>query len=417
MRRALTTIIVAVVLVYAIWEAARIGFARNDAERAARMNDSAAADRGVRWLPNDAETHTSRGIVLQRRGDYRTAIAEFERAAQLRPRDYFPWMLLGVTRDQNGDQAGAARALRQSIALAPTYGKPHWLLGNLLLRSGQLEDAFRELRLASSSDPALLPNVIDLAWSINRNDPVRTVDAIRPDTDAARLTLANYFASHQQGDAALEQFRTVTKVSEESANKFLTELIRAKQFVQAYQVWTRIHGVTAGPGQLFNGDFEDEVAVGKTGFGWQIPDELANVTMSVDGAQFQTGARSLRVDFRGDPDPAKTLLSQLVIVKPAAKYRIRFQAMTKDFVSASAPIILVTDAADEKHQTIASSAPLTNTGSWQEFVVEFSTPSDAQAIVIALARQPCVSQPCVAFGSLWLDSFRLEATVSEPRTR
>lgn len=409
MKRWLITIIAAAILCSGIWEAARVGIARTFAQNADLFNDRAAADKGVRWLPNDAETHTSRGVVLQRRGDYRLAVTEFERAAQLRPRDYFPWMLLGVTRDQNRDQAGAVSALRQSIALAPAYGKPHWLLGNVLLRGGQFDEAFRELRLAARSNPALLPNVIDLAWGISRHDPLRTAEALQPDTDAERLSLAIYFASHQQGTAALDQFRAVKTASDESANRLLTELLRAKQFVQAYEVWTLAHGVAAGLGPLLNGDFEDEVAIRNSGFGWQITANMTNVSMSLDGAQFQTGGRSLRVDFAGDPDPEKILLSQVLIVKPGAKYRLTFRAMTKDFVSAAPPLIVLADAADDKQQPIAKSAPLTNTGAWQEFDVRFSAPAGAQAIVIALRRQPCTAQPCVAFGTLWLDSFRMEA--------
>ncbi len=410
MRRWVITTIAAAIVCFGIWEAARVGLARNFAENAALMNDRSAADRGVRWLPNDAETHTSRGLVLQRRGDYRLAITEFERAAQLRPRDYFPWMLLGVTRDLNGDPGGAARALRQSIALAPAYGKPHWLFGNLLLRSGQFDEAFRELRFAAKSNPALLPNVIDLAWGITRHEPLRTIDAIQPDSDGAHLALAIYFASHQQGSAALDQFRKVVKISQENTDRLLTELLRAKQFVQAYEVWTRTHGGAGRTPWLLNGDFEEEIAVGKSGFGWQIPAGMANVTMSVDAAQFQTGTRSLRLDFRGDADPSKTLLSQFMIVKPGTKYRLTFRAMTKDFVSAAPALIVVTDATDDKQQPLAKSALLTNAGAWQEFVAEFSVPAGAQAIEIALTRQPCATQPCLAFGTLWLDSFRLDAS-------
>jgi hypothetical protein len=386
-----------------------VGFARTLAQNAASMNDMVAADRAVRLMPNDASTHTSRGVVLQRTGNYSAAITAFEKSAQLRPRDYFPWMLLGVTRDLNGDQAGALRALRQSISLAPAYAKPHWLLGNLLLRTGQRDDAFRELRVAARSDPELWPNVIDLTWGMTRHDPSQTVAAIQPDTDPARLALALYFAINKEGPAALDQLRAVTNLSPENGNRLIAELIKTKQFTQAFEVWARIHGASGAAPQLLNGDFEDEITMGKTGLGWQIPPDVANVTMSVDAAQFQTGARSLRIDFRGDSDPLKPLLSQILIVRPNAKYRLTFNALTKDIVSAAAPMIVVADASDDKLQATAKSPPLTSMGAWQQVVVEFSTSASTQAVLIALTRQPCAAQPCGAFGTLWLDSFRLDA--------
>jgi hypothetical protein len=406
MKRWLTAIIVASICCFAFWQAARLGFARTLAEQATSTNDRATAERAARWSPNDAITHTASGIVLQRTGDYGAAVAELERAAQLRPRDYFPWLLLGVSRDLNRDQAGALRALRQSSALAPAYAKPRWFLGNVLLRTGQIDEAFRELRLAANSSADLWPNVIDLAWGIYRHDVQRTVAVLQPDTDRAHLALSFYFAAHQEGAAALEQFKSVTNVSEEGSNRLLRELLYAKQFPQAYELWTRVHGVGGGAPQILNADFEEDVAVGANYFGWQIPSDLPNLTMSVDGAQFQNGARSLRTDFHGVIDPSKRMLSQLVIVKPNAKYRLTFRAMTKDVVSTALPVIIVGDAADDKQQIVRSS-PLTSAGAWQEFAVDFSTGPNEQAVVIELSRQPCAAQPCPIFGTLWLDAFRL----------
>ena len=136
----------------------------------------------------------------------RRAVTEFQRAVQLRPRDYYLWMLLGVTEDQNGDQQTALAALKQSVSLAPTYAKPRWQLGNLLLRMGQTDQAFAELRRAASDNPELLPNVIDLAWGIYGGDVNAVLAVVPPQTDAARLELAIFFARHQQSSTAADQF-------------------------------------------------------------------------------------------------------------------------------------------------------------------------------------------------------------------
>src|ERR1700741_4039518 len=98
----------------AIWESARIGFARTFALQALKTNDVSKSDRSGQILPNDAEVHAARGVVLQRTANYPEACSELERAIQLRPRDYFLWMMLGVTRDLNDDPAGGIAALRQA---------------------------------------------------------------------------------------------------------------------------------------------------------------------------------------------------------------------------------------------------------------------------------------------------------------
>src|SRR5207245_7295966 len=100
---------------------------------------------------------------------------------------------------------GAVAALGESVALAPAYAKPHWLLGNLLIRTGQVDEAFRELRFAADRDPSLLPNVIDLAWGISHGDAAQTVATIQPQNDRALMSLAVFLAVHKQGTSAIDE--------------------------------------------------------------------------------------------------------------------------------------------------------------------------------------------------------------------
>jgi len=398
---------------FGIWQAARIGVARTLAEYASVANDRDAAARAVHILPSDAETHATRGLVLQHTENYPDAIRELERAVQLRPHDYFQWMILGVTRDLNGDTNGALEALRQSIALAPSYAKAHWQLGNLFLRQGQTDEAFKELRFASSSDSTFLPNVIDLAWGISRNDSARTIEAIQPQTDSTRIALALFFAQHKQGSAALDQFRALKSLSDERVHDLVHELLAAKLFPEAYEVWARLHNTTTSTSSLLNGSFEDEVAVGQNGFGWQIPAEPSNTTISIDPSQFQSDAKSLRIDFHGNSKPTDGLASQFAIVKPETRYQLNLYSTSKDFVSAAPPVVTVIDAADEKNILARSSSLASDSNGWRAISIDFTTGKATKAIIIRLSRQECTSDPCGAFGSLWVDSFAL----SEQRTK
>jgi len=392
---------------FGIWQAARVGVARTLAQYAIVTNDRDAAARSVRLLPNDAETHSTRGVVLQHTENYLAATRELERAVQLRPRDYFPWMILGVTRDINGDAKGALDALRQSVALAPGYAKTHWQLGNLLLRLGQTDEAFRELRFAALSDPTLLPNVIDLAWGTYRNDAAKTVEVIQPQKDSARLALAIFFAQHKQGTGALDQFRALKSTPDERVHDLVHELLTAKLFSEAFEVWLRIHNVPATTPSLRNGGFEEDIVVGQNGFGWRIPSDPSNVTISIDPSQFQSGARSLRIDFHGNSKPADPLASQFVVVKPLTHYQLTFYVSSKDFVSAAPPIVTARDAADEKIIIARSASLITDAGGWRSTSVDFITGKETNAVDIKLSRQDCSSDPCAAFGTLWLDSFAL----------
>jgi len=402
---------------WAIWEAARTGIARTLAERAELTAEINSADRAIRLASNDAEAHFARGEVLQSNEDYSSASAEFERAVQLRPRDYFLWLMLGVTRDENQDEEGALRALRQAVALAPSYAPPRWQLGNLLLRMGQYDEAFAEMRRAAIGNPNLWPNVIDLAWGIYDGNVDAVVKVIRPESAEARLSLAFFLARHNQPAAALDQFRQTAITANAKNETLLEELLKARAFNAAYEVWETIHGLPLGTlpdgrvsdTRIYDGGFEEPITVGPPGFGWQITPSIANVTMSVDTNERKSGSRSLRIDFHGNSSPTVPLLTQLVLVKPRTHYRLRLAAQTKELISAALPVITISDASDPKSASLAQSPPVRSEASgWREFALDLVTGPETQAIIISVLRQSCASDPCPAFGTLWLDSFSLE---------
>src|SRR6266404_869842 len=253
MKRIIIAVLAACLCGWGIWQAVQVGLARTLDEYAVEQSRDNAAeavlslvavsnakgevDRAVALLPADAESHAARAEILQQVEDYEQARDEFGRAVQLRPRDYYLWMLLGVTRDQNQDQTGALRALEQAVALAPSYAQPRWQLGNLLLRMGELDRAFAELRQAAQSNPSLWPNVDDLAWGVYERDANTVVRVIQPETDSACMALALFFAHHQQGAAALEQFRATRLKSEKGTESLVDELLKARSFPEAYEVW------------------------------------------------------------------------------------------------------------------------------------------------------------------------------------
>ena len=425
MKRIAITVLTSLLCGWGIWQAARVGFARTLAEYAAsqrhdNVNDLAmrlaavtdakgAAERAVALQPADAEGHAYLAEVLQQVDDYQRARDEFERSVQLRPRDYYLWMLLGVTRDQNQDQAGALRALQQSVALAPSYAQPRWQLGNLLLRMGQLDQAFVELRQAAQSNPSLWPNIDDLAWGVYGHDVNTLVSVIRPETDTARMALALFLAHHIEGAAALGQFRDTRFRSDKRTQSLIDELLQARAFQEAFEVWAGIHGVSlTDGGAIRDGGFEGVLTVGQTGFGWQITPNLTNVILSIDEGAHQSGVRSLRLDFRGNSDAASPLVTQIILVKPQTRYHLGLFALSKEFVSAAGPVITLVDASDPKTAVLAQSPPLrSDPNVWREFAIDFTTNAGTQAIAITLAREACANNPCPAFGTVWLDSIVL----------
>jgi len=105
--------------------------------------------------PNYVEAHLKLATVLAQAGRKSEALAEYDRVAKLSPSDVErgssqilanQW-LGNVLRDQ-ADYAGAASAYREAIRLSSGYGAAHSELGYVLERQGQLSGAIHEYRAA-----------------------------------------------------------------------------------------------------------------------------------------------------------------------------------------------------------------------------------------------------------------------------
>jgi Flp pilus assembly protein TadD len=404
----LVSIVGAFVCALAAWQSARVGIARSEALYALKTNDVAAAGKAVNGLPADPEVHAARGIVLQRTDDYAGARRELERAVQLRPRDYFLWMMLGVTRDLDGDPAGGLAALRQSEEVAPGYAKPRWLLGNLLLRTGEIDEAFQQLRFAEERNRALTPAVIDLAWGVSRSDAARTLELVQPKSDDARMALAVFLAGHKQGAAAIDQFRLTKSQPQPVADQLIQRLVESKFYTEAFEVWTRSRCPACKPASFINGDFEAEIEIGNQLFGWQMPANINGVTPSVDAAEHSYGAKSLRLDFHGNTDPQTRLLSQFVIVEPGKQYAVSLYAMTRSFVSNAAPSVRVIDASGDKSNALGQIAIQPDATGWRPYSIYFTSGANTRAVQLLVNREDCRDNYCPAFGTLWLDAFSIE---------
>jgi Tetratricopeptide repeat len=397
-----------VALALAVFSSGRIALSRILVAYGRAVSDGLVIDTAISLAPADAETHYARAAVANDQSDPAAALPELELAASLRPRDYAVWFDLGMTRDQLGNQAGALACFNESVRLAPYYAQPHWQRGNLLFRMGRYDEAFNDLRQATTANPDLLPNFIDLAWGASKKNASLTTQIVRVQTGKAHFTLARYLARHGSPDEALAQFRLSGTVSAENKRDLIRELLAAGGAQQAFAVWSS-SGADNKPtvqDAIYDGGFEGSLNLQEDSFGWRVAQTQPGARLSLDTNQPHSGSRSLRIDFNGDPG-ASAPVSQLILVSPGVHYRLSFSVRTKDIVSGAGLTVAIDDAASGLR--LASSAHLPgNSGGWQTLSVEFATTPGTKAIFLKLQSENCASAPCPIFGSLNLDSFSLE---------
>lgn len=411
------------VCVCGVWMSAREGLAHHLAGLAlitgynvGHNAVSVDADRAVAVGNAVPEAHYARAIVLERTGSG-DAIAEFERAITLRAHDYALWLELGGARDRLGDTGGAVAAFRESTRLAPFYARPRWQLGNALFRAGRIQEALRELHLAAQSDPKLAFPVLALMWSALNGSVADVERAFAPQSPPMETALARFLVKQGKVADAMRHFRAAGGISADEQRAMITDLLAAKDFEAAYEVWSLNRGNKASDvAQIDNGGFEEPIAIEAHGFGWKLFQNQQGIEVALDPAERRSGGHSLRVDWSGNGDTLLPIASQIVLVEPGGRYQLRLAARGADLVMLGLPAISVVDASDPtaqsgdyRHSAIGRSQPLPKgTSTWQDFSFDFTTSPATRAVIIRIHRENCAIHPCPAFGHAWFDDFALK---------
>lgn len=379
------------------------------------QTDLRVAEMAVSLAPKDPLTHWRIAQVSQKLlplDQQRKAIAEYEQAVSLSPNDYRFWMALGTAHEQAGDSVKGEQALRRAVALAPSYAYPHWYLGNLLIRSGRYEEAFKELRRAAEADADLQPQQFNLLWAIYSED-LEALKTALGESSQTRARFAFYLLSQQRYDDGLRVWESLSvedkKAVRETGDAIVANLIAATRYHDAVKVWNDISNerYRAEPGKIFDGGFEEAINYGpEMVFGWQVK-AAPQLQIGIDPAKGHSGARSLRLLFQVRGNLEAINVSQLVPVAPDAEYEFECFLMTEKFETGSAPMVHIVDAADGAVLATSAQAP-SGSNPWTRISLPFKTSAKTGAVTLKIVRQDCSDEEtpiCPIFGSIWYDDF------------
>ena len=423
-RRALV-ILPALLAILSAWFVVRWYVGDTVAEYAADNPASATelARLATRWAPRDPFAHWTLGALEGKEfsaSNLADAVHEYETAVTLSPNDYRYWMELGRGLEAAGDSAGGERALGRAVELAPAYSLPRWYFGNLLLREGKVDEAFRQLARAGETDPQIRQQVFNLAGQVFGDDVEAIAQAACPSA-AMRVRLAIYLAGRQKFAEAVRVWSgTQNRNNErELAEELKKQLIDAKQFHDALVVMRELEpdtGKLPVPEQFINGGFEAGTTLTSSdSFGWSIA-AGPQAQMTVD-AQAHSGHASLRIVFRAPTKLDVIHVSQAVAVEPNTQYHFECWARTSDLTTGRPPLITILSATD--NAPLASSPPLpTGTNDWQRIALDFKTKPKSDGVIVKLSRQPCDDvSVCPIFGTVWYDDFNLQRSSGSAGSR
>ncbi len=339
------------------------------------------------------------------------ALHHASRAAELSPWNYEYHLLLSAARELKGETQGAEAALRKAVELAPGNVNVHWQMANLLLRRNNLDEAISELRTVTASDPSRLPATLNLAWQASGGN-LNVTRAVINEDPKSLMTLAEFLLQRDQPEAAVALVNELDRdrlVALPEAPRLITSLLSIRKMDLAYKLWLGLVGggyQTTTP-LIWNGDFERDVKVDLSQFDWNFGQgKYARIGMGSGAAR--SGQRSLRIAYLGvDTTRLEGEISQLVLVRPGARYRLECYVKTESLITPDTGPQVVVTVPDTKAIIATSTAIPNGSSDWQPMVVSFVAPSEAGALLISIKQTPRFSYVEPSKGTIWFDDFSL----------
>ncbi len=310
-----------------------------------------------------------------------------------------------MSADLPAQRAAVARAL----LIDPTTPAVAWEAANLALADGNTDQALARFRTVVAYDPVLAPDALTLAWRTTADLP-RILDLAIPSTSPAYAFLLDVlleqraYASLPAFFDALEQHRLA--LPQPRALLAADAALHSGQPDLALRIWRSIARndpafaaylpTPANP--IVNPGFESDLL--NTAFDWTLIPVPGISAQSASGDD-HSGDRSLRLDFAAS-SWSDAGLSQLVLVRPNARYTLSFWSKSENLLGISPPRLAVTDFA--RSSELARSEPLLSAGVWKQSVLTLHTPPDCRLLRISLFRD---LPSALIRGRLSLDDFSL----------
>src|SRR5437879_2561509 len=315
------------------------------AEHFAGLPTRQALERATELEPGDARNWYLLGRYWQfsiEDSDAQKAIGAYKTAVSVNPRSTVSWLGLGSAYESEGDLAHAREAFLQAKKTYPLSAEVAWQYGNFLLRLGELEPAFAEMRRAVESDPKRGAESFSRAFRAAPDVDRILKRALPPNRDVYVDVIWDQITGGQT-DIALQVWDRLVAIHPRLSLPEVFPLVGAlrntKRITDARRVWDQAVLVAGmadlqGPrgSVLWDGGFESGVIGG--GYSWLVPEGLRNVQISIDAQEKHSGNHSLRLTFDGKSIVSSTEICHYVPVQPLTSYRfsacVKTRAVTTD---------------------------------------------------------------------------------------
>jgi Flp pilus assembly protein TadD len=383
----------------------------------AGLNTPEGYERATRLEPDDARNWYLLGRYLQYNledPNARRAIRAYQTALSFDVHSADTWLDLATAYESEGDIAAARSGFLQATRTYSLSPEVSWRYGNFLMRRGEMDAAFAEIKHAVEADPKR--GAAAFALGMRFEPDVNTVlERVLPHTKEAYLSVISALSDQQQIDQALTVWSQLAALHPQlqmsESYPLLEALFHKRKMTEAQLVWTQalaFSGVSRPsdpPGSLvWDGGFEMDIAQG--GFTWYYPSFTGGVQITLDRKEKHSGNRSLRLTFNGLRNVNLTDVCQYVAVQPSTSYRFSAWVQTRD-VSTDQGVRFGLQSLGESANPIAWTDDVKGTQPWTQVELPWTSGNDVRALHLCAARLPSAKFDSKIRGSAWIDDVAL----------
>lgn len=379
-------------------------------------------ERAARLEPDNAANWYNLGLYWRLNADHpdlSRAINYFVHAAHVNPHSADIWMDLGKSYELNSEISQARAAFLEARANYPVSADVAWRYGNFLLRQGETDAAFAEIRRSLAEEPGRAAEAISVCWRAKPDIRV-LLDQVLPASPQVYLSVIEVFAKQWETDAALEVWRRLAglqpKLELKQVNVFVDALLAKRQVAEAHEVWTQALGFAGIPrpddpakSLIWDGGFETGVS---GGFAWRVQAAHGAQT-DFDSEVRHSGNRALRIHFDGRQNVQFENVCQFVAVAPETAYQLAAWMRTKS-VTTDRGVYIIVRTPEFPGNPPAMSADMRETQPWTRLTVPWTAGKDVHLAQVCLGRAASQKLDNQISGTVWVDDLTLTPESAPP---
>jgi tetratricopeptide (TPR) repeat protein len=207
---------------------------------------------------NYADVHNNLGNVFLRQGRMDEAVAQFQKALAINPKDANTHYNLGNAFRQQGGVNEAIAHFQMALAIKPQFAEAHYNLGNAFLQQGHVDEAITHFQKALTIKPDYVEAQNNMAWVLATCPQASLRNGIKAVGLAERAnqitgggkpvvlcTLAAAYAEAGRFPEAIETVQRALHLAEEQSNTALAGALQSQ--LKLYQAGTPFHGTEQSP--------------------------------------------------------------------------------------------------------------------------------------------------------------------------